>query len=330
MVDRLQAGERHRAATHAADAGRRLPPHPADKGEHTVLIREPVAAGRFYPGSATALQAEVRAWLARGASSGTPECGARPTGPLHGVMLPHAGYVYCGAVIGATLAASWADPRSGRDIPRRLLALCPNHTGMGHPLGVWPEGFWRTPLGDTAVDAELADALCACGGGFAADTASHAHEHSIEVLLPFLQYLAGGDVAPLRITPVCVGVGSAAALRAAGPALADVLRRQTTGGEAVGIVVSSDMNHYEDQETTLRKDARALAKLLSCDADGLLDVTRRERITMCGAAPMSLALFAARAAGTPWAELCAHDTSAAASGDARQVVGYAGVRFGWS
>ena len=62
-----------------------------------------------------------------------------------GLMLPHAGYVYCGRVLGATLA--------GVELPRTLIVLCPNHTGRGQTLGVWPEGAWLTPLAPLPVDA---------------------------------------------------------------------------------------------------------------------------------------------------------------------------------
>lgn len=245
-------------------------------------------------------------------------------------MLPHAGYVFCGTVIGATWAASWGNVQCTRPLPRRLLILCPNHTGMGHPLGVWPEGFWRTPLGDVAVDADMAQTLCQRAAGFTPDTDCHLHEHAIEVLLPFLQYLTQEDAQALRITPICVGTADTAVLRSAGLWLAEVLRQRAAAGETVGIIVSSDMNHYEDVTTTARKDAHALAMAMACDGNGLLLVTQREHITMCGAAPLALTLFAAQASGTPWAELCYHDTSATASGDTKHVVGYAGLRFGWA
>ena len=117
-------------------------------------------------------------------------------------------------------------------------------------------------------------------------------------------------------------------LQNAGLALAEVIRRYESKGERIGLIVSSDMNHYEDQEATMRKDAFALSQALACDPEGLLAMVRSENITMCGAAPMALALFAARALGEPWAELCLYDTSATASGDTRKVVGYAGLRFG--
>lgn len=158
-------------------------------------LRQPVVAGRFYPAEPEALRAEVRAWLARG-DKHAGQYAAPEASRLFGVMLPHAGYVYSGQVMGATL--------SGLRLPRTLVILCPNHTGQGQPLGVWPQGAWLTPLGPVPVDAALAAQLITNNGGFAPDILSHLGEHSIEVLLPFLQCLAD-DGQPLRIVPISVG-----------------------------------------------------------------------------------------------------------------------------
>ena len=293
-----------------------------------MLRRPPVAAGRFYSAEPTTLHAEVQYWLAHTlpvSDDGQP----RDTQCL---MLPHAGHVFCGAVIATTLMAAEASkrpflsPRSTNE-PHRILILCPNHTGLGHPLGIWPEGAWSTPLGDVPVDEKLADDLISSKVGFSTDTASHIREHSIEVLLPFLQYIS--PEIPPTITPVCIGINNSSVLHSAGRALAQILQRYEINGKPVAIIVSSDMNHYEDQATTIRKDNIALTEILSCNPQGLLDVTRREHITMCGVMPMALALFSMQYMGKPWASLCAHDTSATASGNTQQVVGYAGVRFGW-
>ena len=253
---------------------------------------------------------------------------------LLGLVLPHAGYVYCGRIIGATLAAPWGDSTTGASLPQRLFVLSPNHTGQGKPLGVWAEGQWLTPLGPIPVDEELTQALIQAPGGFLPDELSHLAEHSTEVILPFLQSLPcrhtgeDGSPVPRTIAPVCVGTRRPDALRAAGLALADVIQDFNARGQDVGIIVSSDLNHYQDQEQTLHKDALALTQVLSCDPEGLLAVVEREGITMCGVGPLALALFAARALGNPWAELCLYDTSAAASGDTSRVVGYASLRFG--
>lgn len=272
-----------------------------------MLIRQPVVAGRFYPGNRTQLHQEVSASLAQ-ADMRLGE--RRPQGNVWGVMLPHAGYVYCGNIIADTLA--------GTRLPRRLVILCPNHTGHGRPIGIWPSGQWLTPLGPVPADEELAAELVE-NGGIEVDIASHLEEHSIEVILPYLQE-AIGDIS---IAPVTVGTRNVDALKKAGHSLAETLRRH----KDAGLVVSSDMNHYEDHETTLAKDELALAKVCIGDAEGLLDVTSRENISMCGAPALAMALFAARELGRSGVALTSHATSGAVSGDYDHTVGYAGLQF---
>lgn len=276
-------------------------------------LRQPVVAGRFYPGAPGALRREVRRLLTKAPAPA-------PVAPFEawGCMLPHAGYVYSGAVAGATLA--------GLELPRRLVVLCPNHTGRGQALGVWPGGAWLTPLGPVSVDEVLARALAGTGAGFSPDVHSHLGEHSIEVLLPFLQEAPGAQSPEgPRIVPVCVGTRHAGALARAGEALGDLLARPENAG--VGLVVSSDMNHYEDMQTTGRKDALALERALAADPEGLMRVVDEADISMCGAAPLALALHAGRRLGRLRVELAAHDTSATASGDTAHTVGYAGLRL---
>ncbi|MDR2743833.1 MAG: AmmeMemoRadiSam system protein B [Desulfovibrio sp.] len=279
----------------------------------SAAVRHPAVAGTFYPGDPNDLDSLVRGCLAKGAAASRLR--DKGDGRLFALMLPHAGYVYCGHVIGATLA--------DLALPGRFVVLCPNHTGQGHPFGVWPDGAWLTPLGPVAVDGVLAASLVK--GIYALDTRSHLREHSIEVLLPFLQILTRNEA---QIVPVCVGTREPQALRAAGLELAAALTalyREDPAG--VCILVSSDMNHYENEQITLKKDAMALEKALSCDPEGLLAVVAERGITMCGAAPLAVALFAAKALGKPSAGLVMHDTSARASGDATRTVGYAGLRF---
>lgn len=272
-----------------------------------MLVRQPVVSGRFYPGDRTRLHNEVCASLSQAAM----RLGEmRPKGRVWGVMLPHAGYVYCGNVIADTLV--------GADLPRRLIILCPNHTGHGRPIGIWPSGAWLTPLGSVPVDEALATELAA-GDGMEVDIASHMEEHSIEVVLPYLQE-AVGDIS---IVPVTVGTRDAATLRQAGHTLAETLRRHPD----VGLVISSDMNHYEDHETTLTKDELALAKACIGDAEGLLDVVERENISMCGAPALAMSLFAARELGREGVAITSHATSGAVSGDYDRTVGYAGLRL---
>lgn len=274
-----------------------------------MLTRKPIVAGSFYPADPRVLKEEVQNWLTQGGQRriGRASC----TGPVWAVVLPHAGHIYSGRVIGDTLADI--------NLPANLFILCPNHTGHGRPLGVWPGGVWQTPLGDVPVNTTLAQELLNLGGYFEQDVASHLGEHSIEVILPFLQITVPG----LTIVPITVGTANPALLQSAGHALAKVLK----GHPDAGVVISSDMNHYEDQVTTLAKDELALAKACLGDADGLLEVVNRERITMCGAAALALALYAAHDLGYKSIAVTSHETSGKTSGDYDRTVGYAGLHL---
>jgi AmmeMemoRadiSam system protein B len=91
------------------------------------------------------------------------------------------------------------------------------------------------------------------------------------------------------------------------------------------MIASSDMNHYESDAVTRRKDRLALERLLELDAQGLFDTVRREGISMCGFAPVVSVLTAARLLGATRATLERYGTSGDSNGDREEVVGYAGV-----
>ena len=265
--------------------------------------RHPAVAGRFYTGDPARLRREVEDYLGSAQED---------TVPLM-VMLPHAGYMFCGSIIGATL-------RKVR-LPQSVFLLGPNHSGRGRPLSVWPDGKWFTPLGAVEVDAELAARCLDARAGFEANLDAHAAEHSLEVLLPFLQCHTPG----MRVVPVVVALNKLEGLRAAGEGLARCIREERDAGRDAALVVSSDMNHFDNQELTVQKDTRALAPLLELLPEELFNTVRAERISMCGVCPATLALFASRELGAREAKLAAYGTSAAASGDTGRVVGYAGA-----
>jgi AmmeMemoRadiSam system protein B len=104
--------------------------------------------------------------------------------------------------------------------------------------------------------------------------------------------------------------------------MAEVLRRQA---DPVLLIASSDMNHYESDEITRRKDSLAIERVVALDARGLFDTVRREGISMCGFGPAVSVLTAARLLGATQARLVRYATSGDVSGDRNEVVGYAGV-----
>ena len=276
------------------------------------MIREPAVAGQFYPRQPQRLEREVREFLAGPGSAAHAEssAAAAPRVRAIGCIVPHAGYIYSGGVAGAVYARL--------ELPRRFLVLCPRHYPLGAPLAILSEGAWRTPLGDAPLDSALAGALARACPLLREDELAHAREHAIEVQLPFLQ-LARPE---FRFVPIALGTDRFQAFEDLGRAAARVVAAEK---EPVLLVASSDMNHYENDDITRQKDARAIDRILALDPRGLYDVVRRENISMCGYGPAVTMLVAAKALGATRAELVRYATSAEVSGDYDRVVGYAGI-----
>lgn len=273
---------------------------------HAALsIREAYVAGRFYPAEAAQLAAEVERCL----SSGT-EPRAAPE-PALAVVAPHAGYVYSGAIAGRTLASV--------QIPPRVIILCPNHTGLGEPSSVWQRGSWRIPGADVPVDAELADLLLR-KTELVPDVLAHRREHAIEVQIPLLRALSP----KLRIVPICLARLSFAACRALGEGIADAVSSLPMQERPL-IVASTDMSHYISATLAEQLDALALARVRELDAQGLHATVERERLSMCGYIPTTVALVMAKALGGTGARLIQYGNSGEVSGSFDEVVGYAGL-----
>jgi MEMO1 family protein len=270
----------------------------------STRLRHAAVAGRFYPGDRGDLREEAQAYLSQlNPAKQTPVRAI-------GCIAPHAGYMYSGHVAGAVFASV--------EVPKRCIVLCPNHTGIGAGLSIMCEGEWETPLGEVPIDAELARALQRRFPTLQEDSAAHRSEHAIEVELPFLQLRQP----QLQFVPVAIGTGRLDVLEALGTTVAEVIREQK---DAILIVASSDMNHYESDVVTRVKDQQALERILTLDPRGLLDVVTQQKISMCGYGSAVAMLTAARQLGATSGELVKYATSGDVSGDRERVVGYAGV-----
>jgi MEMO1 family protein len=268
-----------------------------------MTTRLPAVAGSFYEGTPDRLRAQVSACFKE-----NPEPQARET--FIGAVVPHAGLMYSGHVAAAFYGVA--------ELPRRFIILCPNHTGTGHFAAINRAGSWRTPLGDVPVDAPLAEALMQRTSLLAEDRLAHAREHSLEVQLPFLQELVGD----FAFVPVCLGAHRYDYCVEIGNAIAAVV---TSERESIGILASSDLNHYEDQRTTLRKDQLAIDQMLALNPQELWNVVEAQDISMCGFIPATTMLIAANELGAKHARLLKHATSADVNGDYGHVVGYASL-----
>ena len=274
------------------------------------MLRLPAVAGRFYPANPNELASVVRRMTALRAANATVPATDAEKISVSACLVPHAGYMYSGAVAGEVFG--------NIALPRKILILGVRHFPRGESAAILSNGAWRTPLGDAPIDTDLAMALRDACPRLREDSVAHSQEHSLEVQIPFLQVLAPG----FSFVPVALGTVRFEDLVSVGEAVSRVLM---AAKEPVLLLATSDLNHYEDDATTRVKDAKAVEKLLALDARGLFDVCRQQKISMCGLGPAVATITALRAMGVTRGELVRYATSADVSGDTSSVVGYAGV-----
>jgi hypothetical protein len=255
-------------------------------------IRPAAVAGMFYPGESGALAAEVARFL----GSGDAELAPRLAFPK-ALVVPHAGYVYSGAIA----ARAYQELSAARGIVRRVVLLGPAHRvpvrGLAAPR---VEGF-ETPLGAVPLDRAALRSVADLPQVVPSDPA-HALEHSLEVQLPFLQTMLG----EFFLVPFAVGMASVTEVAA-------VLERLWGGAETL-VVISTDLSHYHAYADARRIDAATLARI----AARATDIDHDEA---CGATPLNGLLSCARKRGIP-VRLLAACNSGDTAGGKDSVVGY--------
>ncbi len=212
----------------------------------TCVIREPAVAGTFYPEDATILAETLRRLLnsARFKASGGPAPKA--------IVVPHAGYINSGPVA----ASAYARVAAARGHLQRVVVLGPAHTVALEDIAASGADGFATPLGVLEVDRASRDGLIA-DGLISIFELAHLAEHSLEVQLPFIQFVLG----PVQVLPLLIGTASTAAV-------AQLLGRVWGGPETL-VVVSTDLSHYHDRETTRRLDNRTAAAIVSRNPEGV-------------------------------------------------------------
>ena len=279
-------------------------------------VRRPQVASQFYEGDAEALKAQISS------------CFLHPLGPqklpqtnflnhprnVVGLISPHAGYMYSGPVAAHAFYELAIDGK-----PDTLVLLGPNHTGYGSALSIMREGAWRTPLGDVEVDSVVADAILRETSLVDVDELAHRFEHSIEVQLPFLQFLYGNT---FKIVPLCYQLDDYDSVREVGSALTEALVDTNTV-----VIASSDMTHYQPAKVAEAKDQAALKAVVDMDAKRFYETIQTQHISACGFAPITSLLTYVNGVGAKEAKLLSYHNSGDITGDHSSVVGYAAVSF---
>jgi AmmeMemoRadiSam system protein B len=280
-----------------------------------VKVRRPSQAGAFYEGAPEALKRQIKnCFVSKLGPGRLPETSKTELRKVVGLICPHAGYMFSGPVAAHAYYALAVDGK-----PDIAVILGPNHSGMGSGLAVMNEGSWRTPLGDVEVDGETANMIVRESRIVDVDDSAHSLEHSIEVQIPFLQYLYGSE---FKIVPICFLMQDITSAREVGQAVGKVL-----AGKNAVIIASSDMTHYEPQERAQKKDREALDAIEAMDEARLYSTLESRHITACGYGPIAALITAGKILGVKEAKLLCYKTSGDVIGDYSSVVGYAAVCF---
>ena len=267
------------------------------------MVRYPAVAGQFYAGKEASLRREVEACF--NSPIGPGDLPKLVPGPRNivGAVVPHAGLVYSGPVAAHVYSALAKD-----GFPETFVILGPNHNGIGAGVATTEEDF-ETPFGIVSIDRDIVSKL---KGVVDNDPLSHRFEHSIEVQLPFLQYIKRD----IRIAPISMGFQDYETAVDTAKAV-----RKAIAGKDVCIIASTDFSHYIPPEKARLLDNKVIEKILALDPKAMYDTVTRNDISMCGYGPVMTMLLSCEGKN---AKLLKY----ANSGDVHPmetVVGYAGI-----
>lgn len=280
-----------------------------------MRVRHPAFAGSWYAGTPQALRAQLEDCFTHTLGPGKlPRVEEKGPRNIVGLICPHAGYMYSGPVAAHAYYQLAMDGK-----PDLIVIFSPNHAGRGSALALVNEGAWRTPLGDVEIDAEIANQILRESRVIDVDEAAHASEHSIELQLPFLQYLYGSA---FKFVPICFLIQDLESSREVGRATAKALSEKNAL-----VIASTDMTHYEPHERAEQKDKMAINAALKLDEEQYYSAVESYGISTCGYGPTIAAITAAKLLGAKKARLLCYKTSGDVTSDYSAVVGYASISF---
>jgi AmmeMemoRadiSam system protein B len=245
-----------------------------------------------------------------------------------GAVVPHAGYMYSGPIASHVYYELAKDGN-----PEGIVILGPNHYGIPG-FSVMHEGTWRMPMGDVMVDAELATAIVNHSQFLDINPEAHRREHSIEVQLPFLQYIYNSN---FKIVPITVGYSDHGMVKDVGIAIARAVRETTRDTIIIG---STDLTHYGEtygyapvgmkpfekvREWVYGVDASIINTITSLNAERLINIVNENKYTMCGSLPVATMLVATKELGAKKGKLLKYATSFDTQGSRDVIVGYASL-----
>ena len=268
----------------------------------SYYMRDPAVAGYFYPSNKKELERMLASFFEKARKK------VRERENVIGIIVPHAGYIYSG------LTAAYAYSSLPKNLKKTFVIIGPNHTGYGSEISVYPSGKWKTPLGEVEVDSEFVKELLKSCKFAEEDEAAHIYEHSIEVQLPFLQFLYGNE---FKIVPICLMDQSLEIAECLANALIKI-------DKDFLLVASSDLNHYESYDVTQRKDMELINAITSLDLKKFYRTLKNLNVSACGYGAIATLMSLTKKLNGK-IELLWHSTSAEVSKDYSSVVGYSAL-----
>ncbi len=276
-------------------------------------LRRPAVAGSFYEGDSKSLNNQIEnCFLDKLGPGEIPLVSSKRENNIIGLVSPHAGYMYSGSIAANGFYKVALDGK-----PDVIIILGPNHRGFGENVSIMTEGKWRTPLGELEIDTVIAKDIIKNSKIIKNDKKAHQYEHSIEVQLPFIQYIFANNI---KFVPICMtrqdintDIGIAQSICS------------SVVGKNILIIASSDFTHYEPQEYAENVDKQAINAILESNPKIIYDMIYHQNLTMCGPGPITVMLMACETLGAKKIELLKYATSGDVSGMYDQVVGYASI-----
>jgi AmmeMemoRadiSam system protein B len=268
-----------------------------------VDIRPSPIAGTWYPGVPGSLARQVDGYLTDG-----PDPERR--GELVGVIVPHAGHRYSGAVAGRAFRLARGSA------PEIVAVLSPMHNMAPAPVLTSGHEAYETPLGVIPVDQAAVRTLSAAlqkRTGFPLHALRNDREHSLEIELPFLQRALG----EFLLLPVMILDQRESTAQSLGSALAEVLAERRAL-----LVGSSDLSHFYPDAAARGLDSEMMRRVESFDPAGVMRAEAEDAGYACGRAAIAAVLWAARAMGASCVTTVAYANSGDVTKDKSSVVGY--------
>ncbi len=268
-------------------------------------IRSPAVAGMFYENSPDVLRNNIVKLLDKAHVPASVQA-------VCGIVAPHAGYIYSGQT-----AAHAYKILKGKKYDC-IVAIGPSHREYFDGISVYPGDAYRTPLGEVPVNCEIRSELINSNKSIFSADEGHRMEHSVEVQLPFLQFL----FKDLSFVPVIMGDQRRELCYELSDALAKVLEHRN-----VLMVASSDLSHYHPAGEAEMMDKKVIRAIEKFDPDAFISSLEEESFEACGGGPVAVVMKTALKMGAKRAEVLNYSNSGDITGDRRSVVGYLAAAF---